>query len=479
MDDVKTRRPRNPRPGTRDQITIGGVPAQELASAYGTPLYVIDAGKVRENYATLSSAFGRHYRKTRIYYAEKANTNIALLRLLRELGSRVDVVSIGELRAAGLAGFSGNEILFTSGSVNEEEAREVIRSGALFNIDSTSIYEKVMQIGLPPIISFRFNPGIGAGHHEHCVTGSPASKFGMAQEENDHSLERLYLDAREHGVKRFGIHMHIGSGITETKPYAEAMDRLFALIRNLDAAGIRFEFIDIGGGIGIAYKPDEKVPSIGEIGEAIAREFAARVKESLDYEPELFIEPGRSIIANAGYLLARVNCIKKAAGKNYAIVDGGINVLMRPVLYGSYHHIRVDGKRGLESRVLSLESRVPRPEDMKTAQQRGRLEDQWRTSAAAREDLKTSKPETRDSKLITYDIVGPMCESGDFLGRERKLPIIAEGDLIVVENAGAYGFTMANNYNSHPLPAEVMAENGKHRLIRRRQTYEQLFENCE
>ncbi|HII54117.1 diaminopimelate decarboxylase [Candidatus Micrarchaeota archaeon CG08_land_8_20_14_0_20_49_17] len=427
---------------------IGGVPAQELASAYGTPLYVIDAGKVRENYNALGSAFGRHYRKTRIYYAAKANTNLALLRLLRELGSRVDVVSIGELRAARLAGFSGNKIIFTSGSVNEEEAREVVRSGAIFNIDSTSIYERVRRIGLPTTLSFRFNPGIGAGHHEHCVTGSPTSKFGMSQEENDHSLERLYLDAKKHGVKRFGIHMHIGSGITETEPYGQAMDRLFALIARLDNARIRFEFIDIGGGIGIAYRPDEKVPSIGEIAEGIAREFAARVKESMDYEPELFIEPGRSIVANAGYLLVRVNCTKEMAGKNYAIVDGGINALMRPILYGSYHHIRVDGKSGLESRVQGSESRVP-------------------------------GPKTRDSKLITYDIVGPMCESGDFLGRERKLPTIAEGDLIVIENAGAYGFAMANNYNSHPLPAEVMAENGKHRLVRRRQIYEQLFENCE
>ena len=394
----------------------------ELASKFGTPLYVLSENRIRDNYRRLYKAFHERYERTRIFYAAKANTNISVLTILREEGAFLDVVSPGEIYLASRAGFDPGRILYTGTSVGEEELEYATSSGVTINVDSLSQMELLLAKTKPSILSVRLNPEVGAGHHEHCVTGQRDSKFGLLKKD----AQKAYKMAKERGVQRFGMQMHIGSGILDPEPYFEAMQNLLATARDVhNDLGIEFEFLDIGGGFGVPYRPEEQELNIEQVAERIVTLFKKRVSDYELGEPAIGIEPGRYIICDAGVLLTRVNSVKTTPFKEFVGVDAGFNTLIRPSMYGSYHEI-----------VLANAVR------------------------------------SGTEKLC--DIVGPLCESGDFFARDRKLEQTRRGDILAILNAGAYGFVMSSQYNSRPKPAEVLLKDGKSAVIRERETLEAL-----
>ncbi len=403
-------------------LHIEGASSLDLARRFGTPLYVYSEGRIRKQVRRLREALSRQYSRTRILYAAKANTNLSILRVVREEGAELDAVSPGEVSLALKAGFRPEDILFTSTSVGLEELLYLIDSGVMFNVDSESQLSRLLQQEVPEAISIRVNPGQGAGHHEHVVTAGHYAKFGVA----DNDAVAVYERAADAGVKRFGIHMHIGSGIVEAGPYVAAAGKLLEVARRVhEEVGVDLDFVDLGGGIGIPYKPDE-----GELDlDAFLGEIFALVKGKLrDYglgEPEVWMEPGRFIVAQAGVLLTRVTTLKSTPVGRYMGVDAGFNTLIRPAMYGSYHRI---------------------------------------LSASA-----------MNEPVEEYDVYGPVCESGDIFARGRPIPRMGEGGLLAIMDAGAYGFSMASRYNSRPLPAEVMVRDGDSRVIRERETLGDLL----
>lgn len=407
------------------KLLIGSVRAEWLARKYGTPLYVIDERRIRANYRAIADAFASAYREgeVRVHYACKANTNLNVLRILWEEGARIDAVSPGEVDACLLAGFDPIDIMFTGTSVSDEELTFLARSGVAVNFDSMSAFKRVTEIAIPELVSFRINPDVGAGHHAHCITGGKDSKFGIWEKE----AIAAYKLAKKAGVKRFGIHAHIGSGILESRYFVLEIDKLTAIAGKISReAGINFDFIDFGGGFGVPYRPEQSELDIKRVAREIIARFRKRCGEEGLGTPAFAIEPGRYIVANACALLTRVNTVKITPHRKIAGVDAGFNVLVRPTMYGSYHHILVDGKIG---------------------------------SAASGE----------------WDIAGPICESGDLFARGRALPKVSEGDLLVLLDAGAYGFSMSSRYNSRPLPAEVLVKGARSALIRERENYEDSY----
>jgi len=381
----------------------------ELAERYDTPLYVTDAERIIERYRMLKNAFRE---KTRIYYSCKANTNLSILRLLHREGSFVDAVSVGEVLACLKAGFQKDMIMFTGTGVRDDELKFLAERGIMVNIDSFSEMRRLCAIAERPMdLSFRLNPGVGAGHSEKTITGNRESKFGMKKEE----LERAVVFAMERGHRIKAIQCHIGSGILNDEPFIKAAEVLNETADGIEMrTGAALEFLDIGGGFGVPYAGEKELDVEG---------LALRLSGMIDRP--LAIEPGRYIVADSTVLLTRVNTIKSNGGKSFAEVDAGFNTLIRPAMYGSYHNIKlVAAERAGKER---------------------------------------------------YDIVGPLCESGDFLARDREMPQLEEGDLLAVENAGAYGFSMSSNYNSRPRAAEILIIDGKSRVMRERESYEDIF----
>ncbi|MBS7630913.1 diaminopimelate decarboxylase [Candidatus Bathyarchaeota archaeon] len=405
------------------RLFIEEVSTLRLAEEYDTPLYVVSETKIRENYRRLSSALSSRYPKTRILYAAKANTNISILKILRSEGAFLDTVSPGEVFTAFKAGFKPGELLYTGTSVRNDELEYLLKSKILINVDSLSQLRRILDIEAPKTISFRVNPKAGAGHHKHVITAGAKAKFGLWEDE---ALE-AYRIARDRGVEKFGIQMHIGSGILELSPYLKGVEKFFKILGKIGrSVGISFEFIDLGGGLGVPYRPEQNEINIEHFSDEVARLFREGVKQFGLEEPELWIEPGRYLIADAGILLTKVNTLKSNPTRKFAGVDAGFNTLIRPILYGSYHHILVANKLDEEP-------------------------------------------------TETYDVVGPICESGDALARDRRLPRLSEGDLLAVLNAGAYGFSMCSNYNSRPKPAEALVKKDEHTLIRARESFEDLL----
>lgn len=394
--------------------------SEGIAREYGTPVYVMDLDRVKENYLRLKQAFEKEYPKLRVYYACKANTSLAILRTLEREGAFIDAVSPGEIYTSKKAGFSGDRLSFTATSVRTDELEYALDSGALVTIDSLSELERLIGTGKKARIAFRVNPEIGAGHHDHCITAGKKVKFGISEEDLGKACER----AEQAGYEIEGLHMHIGSGIYETEPYLKATGKLLAAAAK---TGKQFRQITLGGGIGVPYKPEEKELDIAGFAREIVAGFKKKLEEHSLGEPVLGLEPGRYIAADAGVLLTRVNTIKKLFDRKYAGVDAGFNTLLRPAMYGSYHEIRKIGE------------------------------------GVGKEEI---------------TIAGPLCESGDVFGT-RMMPVLKEGDLLAIGNAGAYGFSMSSRYNSRPLPAEVSIEKGKARLTRKREELEDLLEKQE
>jgi diaminopimelate decarboxylase len=293
------------------------------------------------------------------------------------------------------------------------------------NVDSQSELDRLLKIAVPQVLSVRINPEIGAGHHSHCITAGPDSKFGLLEEETI----QAYAIAKRARVERFGIQMHIGSGILEVEPYILAVEKLLSVAKRVhDEIGIDFEFIDIGGGFGVPYKPEDREFDLVEFASKVVLPFKSKVAEYGLGKPFLCIEPGRYLVCDASILLTKVNTIKITPSKKFVGVDAGFNTLVRPTLYGSYHPILVANKL-----------------------------------AAANKDV--------------YDVVGPICESGDALAKDRELPQVQEEDLLAVLNAGAYGFSMSSQYNARPRAAEVMIRQGKPVVIREREQLDNLTAN--
>jgi diaminopimelate decarboxylase len=392
------------------------VPLRVLAKKYGTPLYVYSASTLERHVKAYHRAFKDipHI----ICFAVKASSNIAVLNVLKESGAGADVVSGGELFRALRAGMDPRKVVYAGVGKTQEEIRYALSAGILmFNIESSDELREIDRVAgrmrRKAPIALRVNPDIDPRTHPYISTGLKKHKFGIPMGE---ALEFYRLAGRLKNVKIVGIHKHIGSQITDVTPFADALERVLVLVDELKRQGVEIKYLDMGGGLGIPYE-GERTPQPQDLARKILPLLRGR-------DVTLVAEPGRSIAGNAGILLTKALYLKESDGKRFVIVDGGMNDLMRPTLYGAYHEV------------------VP-------------------------------VKKTRGTKVLS-DIVGPICETGDFLARDRHFPRVGRGDLIAVLSAGGYGFTMSSNYNSRPRAAEVMVRGRRHFLVRNRETYEDL-----
>ena len=388
-----------------------------LAQKYGTPLYVYNFDTITQKFTALKEVFKA--RKSLICFAVKANSNLSVLKHMAHLGAGCDCVSIGEVKRALVAGIPKYKIIFSGVGKRDDEIEEALRNDILMlNLESEEEMNRVEMIaeklGVVARISIRVNPNIDPKTHPYISTGLHENKFGVDIE----SAKRMYIHAKNSAsLDPVGIHFHIGSQITDVNPFKEAAEVLANLVRNLKALKIDIKFFDVGGGIGIQYKEEETV-ALYEYAQSI---FAAL--GGLDVT--LVCEPGRYLVGDCGYFLTKVLYEKHNGYKRFVIVDGAMNDLIRPSLYQAYHAIEVEGKEDVEKSVC--------------------------------------------------DVVGPVCESGDFLAKNIELPALAHDDVLIVKSAGAYGFTMSSNYNTRSRVAEVALENEEDRLIRRRETFEDVI----
>jgi diaminopimelate decarboxylase len=407
----------------KGDLYFDGFSVEELAQKYDTPLYVMSEKRIRENYNRIYDVIVNKYKDLRIYYACKANTNLTVLKVLQSEGAYLDAVSPGEVFMGLSSGFTPDRILFTGVSVRNDELKFLVDLGVTINIDSLSELERLLKISVPSTISIRVNPEVGDGHHDHCVTAGPHVKFGLCEED----VLKAYMTAKKARVERFGIHMHIGSGILKINSYVLAVEKLLEIAKRVhEELGITFDFIDLGGGFGVSYHPDDETFDWSEYVSRIISLFKSKVKEYKLGKPFLCIEPGRYLVCDAGILLTTVNTVKFTNHRKFVGVDSGFNTLVRPAMYDSYHHILVANK-------------------------------------------------LNEKNTAVFDVVGPLCESGDVLAKDRELPLIVEGDVLAILNTGAYGFSMSSQYNSRPRAAEVMIQQGKPVLVRVREQIQDLL----
>lgn len=399
-----------------------GVSLTKIAEQFATPCYVYSRAAIEQSWQAYASALADQPHL--ICYAVKANSNIAVLNVLARLGSGFDIVSLGEMERVLAAGGSADKIVFSGVGKQIIEIERALEAGIhCFNVESEAELQRINSIaasmGVSAPISLRVNPDIDAGTHPYISTGLKENKFGIPIEQ---ALDVYKAAAEAEHLEVRGIDCHIGSQLTDLSPYAEALQRTLNLVDQLADSGIQLHHIDIGGGIGIRYA-NETPPSM--------QDYATIIKEALTgRDLSLILEPGRSIVGNAGVLLTRVEHLKHGEEHNFAIVDAAMNDLMRPALYGAWQ---------------AIDPVTPRPAPM----------------------------------AQMYDVVGPICETGDFLGKQRLLSL-QEGDLLAVRSAGAYGFTMSSNYNSRPRVAEIMVDGEQSHLIRERETLASLIngEHC-
>ena len=413
---------KNPLENINGELYIDGVSTLKLAQEFDTPLYVVSEKKIRKNYKKLCDEMSSKYKKKRILFSAKANTSLSILKILKDAGANIDAVSIGEVFLALKAGFLPEQILYTGTNVRNDELEYLLKKRVMINIDSLSQLHKLLRIKIPEILSIRVNPELGAGHHEHVITAGKMSKFGVWES----TAVKAYEVAKKAGVQRFGIHMHIGSGIMNYKPFILAAEKLLKIVRLIrEKIKINFDFIDFGGGIGVPYRPEEKEADLELFIDKLTKLYKEKIIEYSLGEPELWIEPGRYLVAEASILLTRVNTLKTTPFRNFVGIDAGFNTLIRPAMYGSYHHILVANK-------------------------------------------------LTDPSTEKYDVAGPLCESGDIMTRDRLLCKLKEGDWLAILTTGAYGFSMSSQYNSKPRPAEVLVKEGAYELIRKRERLQDL-----
>lgn len=402
-----------------DQLMAEELPVSDIAAQFGTPLYIYSRATLKRHWHAFDDALGTHPHL--ICFAVKSNPNIAILNLMAKLGSGFDIVSQGELERVLAAGGEAGKIVFSGVAKSTQEIARALEVGIrCFNVESVAELERINQVagemGKIAPISLRVNPDVDAHTHPYISTGLKENKFGVSVEQ---AREVYRLASQLPHIHISGMDCHIGSQLTELQPFLDATDRLIVLMKQLKQDGISLKHLDLGGGLGVTYT-DENAPHPSEY----ARALLAKLK---DYaELEIILEPGRAITANAGILVTKVEYLKSNESRHFAIVDTGMNDMIRPALYQAYMNIiEVD-------RTLARESQV-------------------------------------------YDVVGPICETSDFLGKQRRLAIAA-GDLIAQRSAGAYGASMASTYNSRPRAIEVLVDGNKAHLIKRRERFEELWQ---
>ncbi len=378
----------------------------ELADKFNTPLIVYDLGKVEENYKAIRDSLG-----ARVLYSIKANANLAILAFLRRLGSGADASSPGEIFLALKAGFRPGDILYTGAYRSIEDLKYGVNAGVLFNFDSVREFERVLLLGYKPrLVFFRVDLGYGRGFAPGVTLAGEGSKFGMFL--ND--AVKAYRLAKSIGVEEFGIHTMMGSNVLDSDYFIKIAELLKQYAEAIEGeVGIKIRYFDMGGGFGIPYKPDEKPLDLNKL--SSLKGF---------FPGELWVEPGRFIVGNAGYLLAKVTEVKRKGNRTFVGVDVGMNILIRPMLYGAYHHITVCNGGG---------------------------------------------------EVEAVDVVGPICENTDKIAINRELPRVKEGDLIVIHNAGAYVYSMSSNYNGRLRPAEVVIYRGEYAVSRFREALDSLI----
>ena len=408
-----------------NKIHIGDVAVKDIATEYGTPTYVYDENKIRENYRKALKAFSKYYPDFRFFYAVKACNNPAIANILRQEGAGIDAASVNEIKLAKKIGLGGEDVMFSGNFLSDEDIKFGLKSGVIFNLDDPSILPRVIEFGKPKILSFRVNPGYGKSNVGEFVTNAgPNAKFGVHPDQ----VMDAYRAAKDAGITRFGAHMMPGSCITEPEYFSFITNLLMDIIGKVGKKlKIQFEFIDLGGGLGIPYRPGEEGLNLDEAAKQVANAFKSKVKEYGLNPPRLMMEPARYFVGNAAWIVGKVHSIKKSYKKIIG-TDIGMNTLARPAMYGAYHHIYIDGKE-----------KDPREK---------------------------------------VGLCGQLCENTDFWVKERELPsTIKEGDIVVVENAGAYGFAMSYQYNGRLRPSEVLVNGKNHYLIRRREKFEDMIRN--
>ena len=399
------------------------VPLADLAKEFGTPLYIYSRKALTQAYEAYDRACvdANGKRRARVHYAMKANSNLAVLDCFKKLGAGFDLVSGGELARALAIGADPKSLVFAGVGKSAAEIAQALEAGVkCINVESIAELHQINRVAdklnCRAPISLRVNPDVDAQTHPYISTGLKGNKFGIAY----HEVLKTYREAALLSqIDVVGIDCHIGSQITTTAPYLDALDKVLDLVENLKREGVVIHHLDLGGGLGISYS-DEIPPDITEFTNTLLNRVAERGFGHLD----VVLEPGRSLVGNAGILLTKVEYLKPGVEKNFCIVDAAMTELMRPALYEAYHGI------------------VP--------------------------------VKTKLTKSSTYDVVGPVCESGDWLGRDRSLAV-EEGDLLAILSAGAYGFVMASNYNTRPKPAEIMVDGKNVYVIRKRENTQDLF----
>jgi diaminopimelate decarboxylase len=400
-----------------DELYCESVRVAEIAGKVGTPFYLYSRATLKRHFEAFDGAFDGMDRL--VCFSAKANTNLALLSLFAKMGGGLDIVSGGELYRGLKAGFAPERIVYSGVGKKIDEIDYAIDSGILmFNVESLEELETIdtraRELNRKAPVALRVNPDVDPKTHPYISTGLKKNKFGI---ERENALEAYKAARKMANVEIVGIDCHIGSQITQTSPFEDALSRLKVLADDLKALGMEIEYLDMGGGLGITYS-NESPPH--------PTEYAAALIESLkDTRLKLVLEPGRVIVGNAGILVTRVLYRKTGLIKEFVIVDAGMNDLMRPTLYGAYHGLQPVAKKA-------------------------------------------------DRSAIRADVVGPICESGDFLAADREMPDIKRGELLAVMSAGAYGFTMSSNYCSRPRVAEVMVDGDRFEIVRERETYEDL-----
>ncbi len=401
-------------------LYVEDVPVTDIVEGVGTPVFITSKKILEDNVKAYKEAFPN----AGILYAVKANNNLAIMKIIAKNGFGADVFSDGELYLATLAGFERAKILFNGNSKSDEEIEMGINARVKFSVDSFDELFAISRIakesGAEVDVAFRINPDVDPKTHPKIATGLKESKFGLPQEQ---AVEAYKKAVELPGVNPVGIHCHIGSQILDLTPFADTIGIVMDLVAEIEKLGVNFEFVDVGGGLGIDYE-GKGAPTPKDLADTIMPIFEEKAS-SLKSDPQLWLEPGRSIVGNTTVLVTRVNAVKRTY-KNFVAVDAGFNLLIRPAMYNAYHRVAVANKMGEEGDEV-------------------------------------------------YTIVGPICESGDILARDRKLPRVEKGDLIAIFDAGAYGFAMSSQYNGRPRCPEVLVSGDKWWVIRERESFGDLL----
>ncbi len=407
------------------RLYIGEMAVSELVGRLGSPLYVYDEQRIRANVQRVFKAFRSRCDNFELYYAIKSNSNLAIAAILVSEGCGLDTASINEIELANKLGVTGEQVLFTGNYLSDEDLQAASQADAIINLDDAALFPRLAKIKVPETICFRINPAIGKSNvGEEDVLAGVQAKFGIPFEQT----AVAYKMARDAGVKKFGVHMMTGSCVTDPSYFEEITTRLMDIVgKTANELGIEFDFVNLGGGLGIPYEPDEAELDIDKTASLVVSAFKNKCSEYSLQPPRLMMEPGRYLVGDAGFLLGKVHAIKESY-RRFVGTDIGFNSLMRPTLYNAYHHICVDGKAGNE---------------------------------------------------VLQNITGQLCENTDVWCVDRKLPELELGDLLMVEKVGAYGFCMSYPYNGRLQPAEVLVNGKQYEVIRKRQTVDDLCANIQ